>query len=207
MEQLIFQMKKGVSGLLVSMALLGGGMAQAEVVANEPVDAVKVAEAEKIILGLQERLPAYTAKGAGPFVAAIYDSQGNLVVETANSVVNGQCSHNHAEMNAIRLTEEKLGTYNLGPHHLRLYVTAEPCVMCMGGIMWSGIEAVYYGVPSKRVEAITGFDEGYKPDWLKAFRDRGITVYGNIAPEAGEKALQQYMTEGGVVYKPERNQQ
>ena len=196
---------KVIGILLVSMVLLGGGMSQADVVANEPVDAAKMAKAEKIILGLQARLPVYTAKGAGPFVAAIYDSQGNLVVETANSVVDGQCSHNHAEMNAIRLAEEKLGTYDLGPHHLSLYVTAEPCVMCMGGIMWSGIEAVYYGVPSKRVEEITGFDEGYKPDWQEAFRERGITVYGNIAVEAGEKVLQQYMDEGRVVYKPERD--
>ena len=180
-------------------------MAWTEVVANEPVDFTKVAEAEKIILALQERMPAYIAEGAGPFVAAIYDRQGNLVVETANSVVNGQCSHNHAEMNAIRLAEEKLGTYDLSPYHLCLYVTAEPCVMCMGGIMWSGIEEVYYGVPSKRVEEITGFDEGYKPDWLDAFRERGITVYGNIAREAGEKALQRYMDEGRTVYKPERS--
>lgn len=197
-----------VANILTAMVLtaMGGGMGQAEVVANEPVDAGKVVRAEKIILGLQERLPDYTAKGAGPFVAAIYDNQGNLLVETANSVVNGQCSHNHAEMNAIRLAEEKLGTYNLGPYHLHLYVTAEPCVMCMGGIMWSGIEAVYYGVPSKRVEEITGFDEGYKPDWLEAFRQRGITVYGKIASEAGEKALQRYMDEGRVVYKPERSQ-
>lgn len=181
-------------------------MAYADVIANEPVDAEKVAKAERIILDLQKRMPDYTAKGHGPFVAAVYDRAGNLVVETANSVVNGQCSHNHAEMNAIHLAEEKLGTYNLGPHHLRLYVTAEPCVMCMGGIMWSGIEEVYYGVPSKQVEEITGFDEGYKPDWLTAFRKRGITVYGNIAPEAGEKALHQYMDEGRIVYKPERGQ-
>ena len=181
-------------------------MVLAGIVANEPVDAVKVAKAEKIILGLQARLPAYTAKGAGPFVAAVYDRQGNLVAEAANSVVNGRCSHNHAEMNAIHLAEEKLGTYDLSPYHLHLYVTAEPCVMCMGGIMWSGIEAVYYGVPSKRVEEITGFDEGYKPDWQQAFRERGITVYGNIASEAGEKVLQRYMDEGRTVYKPERSQ-
>ena len=51
---------------------------------------------------------------------------------------------------------------------------------------------------------ITVFDEGYKPDWLAAFRKRGITVYGNIASEEGEKALMQYMAEGRIVYKPER---
>ncbi len=181
-------------------------MAYADVIANGLIDTAKVREAERIILGLQKRMPAYTARGHGPFVAVVYDRQGNLIVEAANAVVNGQCSHNHAEMEAIRLAEEKLGTYNLGPHHLRLYVTAEPCVMCVGGILWSGIEEVYYGVPSKQVEEITGFDEGYKPDWMAALRARGITVYGNIAPVAGVKALRQYMDEGRIVYKPERGE-
>ena len=59
--------------------------------------------------------------------------------------------------------------------------------MCMGGIMWSGIKAVYYGVPSKRVEEIAGFDEGYKPGWVEAFAPRGIKVEG-----------------GYKIYKPER---
>ena len=76
--------------------------------------------------------------------------------------------------------------------------------MCLGGIMWSGIKAVYYGVPSKRVEEITGFDEGFKPDWLEEFKKRGITVYGNIAVEVGEQVLRDYVAQGHTVYKPER---
>ena len=37
--------------------------------------------------------------------------------------------------------------------------------------MWSGIKAVYFGVPSKRVEEITGFDEGFKPNWFDEFKN------------------------------------
>ena len=70
--------------------------------------------------------------------------------------------------------------------------------------MWSGVQTVYYGVPSARVEALTGFDEGYKPDWHKAFRQRGITVYGNIAVAVGEQVLIDYVNQGRVIYKPDR---
>lgn len=121
-----------------------------------------------------------------------------------NTVALDKCSHNHAEMNAIRVAEEKLGTYDLGPFNLKLYTTSEPCSMCMGGIMWSGIREVYYGVPSESVERITGFDEGFKPGWLEEFKKRGITVYGNIERELGEQALRNYMEKGGTIYQPQR---
>lgn len=179
-------------------------MTFSHIISNEVLDVQKVEKAVPVILSLQEELKTHISKGAGPFLAAIYDRRGNLVAKAANSVVNKNCSHNHAEMNAIRLAEEKLNTFDLAPHHLSLYVTAEPCLMCLGGIMWSGIEAVYYGVPSKQVEEITGFDEGFKPGWLEEFKKRGITVYGNIEPYAGEEVLRAYMDQGRQVYKPSR---
>ena len=160
--------------------------------------------ASKIIKELQSEMSSYTNNGSGPFVAAIYDEKGNLIVKVANSVVNETCSNNHAEVNAIKLAEQKLGTYDLSKENLSLYVTAEPCMMCLGAIMWSGIKNVYYGVPSKRVEEITGFDEGFKPDWFNEFKKRGIIVYGNIEVKAGEKELHKYVKSNKTIYQPER---
>lgn len=179
-------------------------MTQQNIVANEEINPQKLEQAQNIIVNLQQELRQYIASGSGPFLAAVYDDKGQLIAKEANSVVTKCCSHNHAEMNAIRAAEEALKTYDLSAHNLRLYVTAEPCIMCLGGIMWSGIKEVYYGVPSKSVEEITGFDEGFKPHWLEEFKKRGITVYGNIAPEVGEQVLQEYVKQGNVVYKPER---
>ena len=175
------------------MALQFVSTVNAKVISNEKIDNKKVAVASEIISGLQKDMPSFTANGSGPFVAAVYDQDGNLVVKVANSVVNENCSNNHAEMNAIKAAEKKLGTYDLGPYNLKLYVTAEPCIMCIGGIMWSGIKEVYYGVPSKSVEEITGFDEGFKPQWFKEFKNRGIIVYGNIEPKLGERQLKEYV--------------
>ncbi len=196
-------MKKFAALLFLSIALLSNTVS-AKVISNEKINNQKVEQAKKIIVGLQKDMKSYTAKGSGPFVAAIYDKNGNLVAKTANSVVNETCSNNHAEMNVIKAAEKKLGTYDLAPYDLRLYVTAEPCIMCLGGIMWSGIKEVYYGVPSKSVEEITGFDEGFKPHWFKEFKKRGIVVYGNIEPEIGEQELHNYVNDGKEVYKPSR---
>ena len=174
------------------------------IISNEPVNEAKVEKALGIIAGLQQDMKNYTDKGAGPFLAAIYDSEGNLLIKTSNSVVNETCSHNHAEMNAIKEAEKIYGTYDLSQYNLSLYITAEPCMMCIGAIMWSGIKEVYYGIPSQTVEKITGFDEGFKPDWIEEFKKRGITVYGNIVPELGEQAMKEYVENGNKVYKPER---
>lgn len=151
---------------------------------------------KKIILELQNELKSLIAEGVGPFLAAVYDAEGKLIAKTANSVVSEGCSNNHAEMNAIKAAEKALNTFDLSSANLSLYVTAEPSMMCLGGIMWSGIKAVYFGVPSKRVEEITGFDEGFKPNWFDEFKKRGIAVYGNIESEAGEEVLRSYVAAG-----------
>ena len=57
------------------------------VIANEKIDDKKLANATKIILGLQQELKRYIAKGHGPFLAAIYDSKGNLIAKTANRLL------------------------------------------------------------------------------------------------------------------------
>jgi len=177
---------------------------KSSVISNEKIDDSKLAKATKIILGLQQELKKYIDKGYGPFLAAIYDSKGNLVAKAANNVVDESCSNNHAEMNAIKLAEEKLGTYDLSPYNLSIYVTSEPCMMCLGGIMWSGIKAVYYGVSSEKLTKITGFDEGFKPNWFREFKKRGITIYGQIEMETGEKVLEDYVSDGHTIYKPSK---
>lgn len=176
----------------------------ANIVANEKINTQKVKKAAKIILQLQSEMKDCISQGSGPFLAAIYDEKGNLIAKTANSVVSEGCSNNHAEVNVIKAAEKALNTYDLSSYNLSLYVTSEPCMMCLGAIMWSGIKAVYYSVPSKRVEEITHFDEGFKPNWFEEFKKRGITVYGNIAQAEGEEVLKSYVADGYTVYQPER---
>ncbi len=138
----------------------------------------------------------------GPFYAAIVDSTGAVVAEGANSVVDSACSNNHAEMNVIARAEKKFGTWNLAGKGLTLFTTAEPCMMCVGGILWSGLERVVYGVSTEAVERITGFDEGFKANWREEFASRGIRVTGPILSELGEEVLSVYMKRCGIVYSP-----
>ena len=158
----------------------------------------------KIIKELLSKAEANVKKGYGPFFAAIYDGNGNLIAEASNSVIIDCCSNNHAEINTIRLAEKKLNTYDLSPYNLTMYITAEPCMMCIGAIIWSGIKKVVFSVSSKDVEEITGFDEGFKPNWFEEFKNRGIEVIGDIEVERGKQILKDYVNSSKVIYKPSR---
>jgi len=159
---------------------------------------------ERIMTCLQETLRAKIerSEGCGPFHAAIVDADGNVVAEESNAVVNANCSHAHAEMQAIAAAERKFRSWNLSGRGLTLYATAEPCMMCVGGILWSGIERVVYGVGTEDVERIAGFDEGFKPNWKDEFARRGISVVGPVLPELGRQVLMVYREHQGVVYSP-----
>lgn len=54
----------------------------------------------------------------------------------------------HAEILVIRAAAEKLGRWRLDD--CQLYVTAEPCVMCMGAIIQARIPLLVYGAAEKK---------------------------------------------------------
>ena len=126
--------------------------------ANSSISKEELLKAQKIMLGVYEKTSDGVKQGKGPFYAEIYDKNGNFVVASSNSVVEDKCCLYHAEVNTIKKAHEKFKEYSLAPENLTIYVNAEPCIMCAGAIMWSGIKTIYFGVPSSKVENITGFD-------------------------------------------------
>ena len=160
--------------------------------------------ANKIIRELQQENAQNIQKGYGPFLAAVYSERGELIAKMPNTVAKDKSCLCHAEINTIKAACQKLNSYDLSTFNLSIYITAEPCIMCMGAIMWSGIKKIFYGVNSADVEKITGFDEGFKPAWLEQFAKRGIEVFGEIELEEGRKVLQQYISSGKEIYKPQR---
>lgn len=54
----------------------------------------------------------------------------------------------HAEINAIEKASKKLESWRL--INCEIYVTMEPCAMCMGAIINSRIKKIYYGVSDEK---------------------------------------------------------
>lgn len=177
-----------------------------EIIANSPINKTDLENAKNIMTNVYQKTAEGVKNGKGPFYAEIYDENGNFVVSSSNSVVEDNCALYHAEVNTLKKAFEKYKQYDLSPQNLTIYINAEPCIMCAGALMWSGVKTIYFGVPSKDVERITGFDEGYKPNWVREFKKRGITVYGSIEKATGEKVLQDYVNSGKEIYKPSREE-
>ena len=139
----------------------------------------------------------------GPFGAAIFEANsGKLLAPGVNLVEPANCSIAHAEMVAIALAQQTIGSYDLGQGGTicELVTSTEPCAMCLGAIPWSGVRRVICGARGEDACAI-GFDEGAKPaDWIGTLNSRNIEVTRDILRNEAQAVLQHYHAHGGLIY-------
>ena len=143
-------------------------------------------------------------KSGGPFAAALFNSEtGDLIAPGVNRVVPLNCSIAHAEIMAIGLAQQQLGTYDLGgPDQpvIELVTSTEPCAMCLGAIPWSGIRKVVCGATDADARS-AGFDEGTKPqDWVAVLEQKGITVVTGVCAREAALVFTTYKDADGVIY-------
>lgn len=144
----------------------------------------------------------------GPFGAGVFrlDTQ-QLVAPGVNLVPSSKSSIAHAEIVAILMAQQVVGTHDLGakglpPHEL--VTSCEPCGMCLGAITWSGVRHIICGARGSDAEAV-GFDEGPKPaNWINKLEQRGIRVRVDLGRTTATSLLQRYVQNGGEVYNGRR---
>ena len=90
----------------------------------------------------------------------------------------------HAEIVAIRKAEKTLNNWRL--EDCEIYVTLEPCPMCMWAILQSRIKTLYFGSFDKNYGAC-----GSKID-LKEISNNKLKVYGGIMEEECDKILEEF---------------
>jgi tRNA(adenine34) deaminase len=76
-------------------------------------------------------------------VGAVLVKNEKVIAEGWNQVIELHDSTAHAEIVAIRQAGEKVKNYRL--INTTLYVTLEPCVMCMGAIAHARIQRLVFG--------------------------------------------------------------
>lgn len=85
-------------------------------------------------------------------VGAVVVLDGKIVGRGHNQPIASKDPTAHAEIVAIREAARTLGAYRL-PGAI-LYVTLEPCVMCVGAIIHSRIAAIKYGARDEKAGAL-----------------------------------------------------
>lgn len=81
-----------------------------------------------------------------PIGALIVGPQGEVIGCGFNQTEADQCQDQHAELCAIRQACKYVGDWRLDG--CTIYVTLEPCVMCLGAIVLSRIERLVYAADS-----------------------------------------------------------
>ncbi|MBV6272069.1 tRNA adenosine(34) deaminase TadA [Alcaligenaceae bacterium CGII-47] len=89
--------------------------------------------------------------GEVPVGAVVLDRQGCLIAVGHNRVITDHDPTAHAEIVALRLAARIVGNYRLPG--ARLYVTLEPCVMCMGAMLHARLAEVVFGASDPKTGA------------------------------------------------------
>ena len=92
-------------------------------------------------------------KGDVP-VGAVVVLDGKIVGRGFNQKESKQNACGHAEIQAIESACKKLGKWRLDD--AELFVTLEPCLMCLGAVFNARIKAVYFGAKDNSASAIDG---------------------------------------------------
>jgi len=105
-------------------------------------------------LALQDAIASVEA-GGGPYGAIIVQAGATLSRGT-NRVTLEFDPTAHAEIVAIRRAARALNSHRLAG--CTLYSSCEPCPMCLGAVLWSHLDAVYYAA-DRRDAAAADFDD------------------------------------------------
>ena len=84
-------------------------------------------------------------------IGAVVVKNGEIIGRGHNLTETSKDPTAHAEMQAIRQAAAHLGGWRL--IGCQMYVTAEPCAMCAGAMVWSRIETVYIGTMDPKAGA------------------------------------------------------
>lgn len=118
--------------------------------------------------------------GNPPF-AAVIECEGDILASKSNdSRTTGNPLH-HAEMLAIASVIETHGPAVLQKSHL--FASNEPCPMCVGACIWSGIRNVTYFLAQEDVAEIRGWGRFISAEAIACADDSGICLNGPIMNE------------------------
>jgi tRNA(adenine34) deaminase len=86
-------------------------------------------------------------------VGAVVVRDGRIIARGSNRPIRTADPTAHAEIVALRRAARKTGNYRLPG--CDLYVTVEPCAMCLGAIVQARIGRIVFGAPDPKAGAVS----------------------------------------------------
>lgn len=91
-------------------------------------------------------------RGEVPVGAVLVDETGTVLASDGNRSIGDSDPAGHAELVVLRQAGKKLGNYRL--LNTTLYVTIEPCVMCVGALIHARVGRLVFGAPDPKGGAV-----------------------------------------------------
>jgi tRNA(adenine34) deaminase len=120
------------------------------------------------------------ARGEVP-VGAVVVIDGAIVGRGHNQPIQSNDPTAHAEIVAMRAAGQRIGNYRLTG--ATLYVTVEPCLMCVGAMVHARIGTLVFGTAEPRAGAIESTQRAHEH---AALNHQLIVVSGVLGAECAE---------------------
>jgi len=85
-------------------------------------------------------------------IGAVVVRNGRVLAGGSNRPIRSSDPTAHAEIVALRKAAKKIGNYRLPD--CDLYVTVEPCAMCLGAVVQARVRRLVFGAPDRKAGAV-----------------------------------------------------
>lgn len=123
-------------------------------------------------------------------IGAIITRGDTIVGRGYNMIEKLQDATAHAEVIAIGAASQKVESWRL--HECTLFVTLEPCLMCIGASLQSRVNRIVFGASDSRFGAVT--THNHKEEALEAYK-RWPEIIGGILEEDCREIIQNFFKE------------
>ena len=122
-------------------------------------------------------------------VGAVLVIDGEIVGRGFNQPVSRNDPTAHAEIVALRQAGRETGNYRLPGS--TMYVTIEPCQMCVGAMVHARVARVVYGTPEPKAGAIESAMRAHEHPSL----NHRLEVTGRVLEDQCREVIQTFFTE------------
>ncbi len=119
-------------------------------------------------------------------VGAVLVQDGQLIAQAHNQPIKNNDPTAHAEIQLLRQAGKKLGNYRLP--NTTLYVSLEPCTMCLGAMIHARIPRIVFGAYDEKTGVCGSCQDLSKSDCF----NHTIEVEGGILADECRDLLQQF---------------
>ena len=119
-------------------------------------------------------------------VGAVVVADGRIIGRGFNQPIGGHDPTAHAEVVTIRAAAREIGNYRLVGS--TLYVTIEPCLMCVGAMVHARVETLVFGAPEPKAGAVVSTCRAHE---LPSLNHR-IEVLGGVLEEDCRAIIQEF---------------